>query len=415
MMFIMLNRFPESIRQYLIITGNYWIFTLTDGALRMLVVLYFHELGYTPLAIASLFLFYEFFGIVTNLFGGWLGAKWGLNRTMNIGLALQIIALSLLLVPHTWLTVTWVMLAQALSGIAKDLNKMSAKSAIKTLVPQTHNGDKLTSENKLYRWVAFLTGSKNALKGVGFFLGGLLLAGLTFRGAILAMVIVLCLVWGFSLLTLKKELGISQKQTKFKQLFAKSQSINYLSTARFFLFGARDIWFVIAAPIALGSYFSWSHIQVGTFFALWVILYGIVQANTPKLLLSIKQHKQSQSTITASALFWVTVLCLVTVLLVIVQWGMPQWQWGFVIGLFIFGVVFAVNSAIHSYLIVSYADIDGTSIDVGFYYMANAAGRLAGTILSGVLFQTWGLLACLIGSMLFLIVATGLTKKLVSL
>ena len=109
------------VRQYLVITGNYWAFTLTDGALRMLVVLHFHSLGYSPLQIALLFLFYEFFGVVTNLVGGWVGARIGLNRTMNIGLGLQVLALCMLLVPSAMLTVTWVMGAQAISGIAKDL------------------------------------------------------------------------------------------------------------------------------------------------------------------------------------------------------------------------------------------------------------------------------------------------------
>src|SRR6056297_2545554 len=166
-----------AIRQYLVITGNYWAFTLTDGALRMLVVLHFHQLGYSPLAIALLFIFYEFFGVVTNLVGGYLGARMGLNRTMNIGLFLQIVALAMLAVPAAMLTVAWVMAAQALSGIAKDLNKMSAKSAIKTLVSQGEAG-----HQALYRWIAVLTGSKNALKGVGFFMGGLLLTLVGFQG-----------------------------------------------------------------------------------------------------------------------------------------------------------------------------------------------------------------------------------------
>ena len=145
----------KSLRQYLLVTFNYWNFTVTDGALRMLVVLYFYQLGYSPLNIALLFLFYEIFGVITNLVGGWLGARIGLNRTMNIGLAMQVIALLLLTVPSEWLTIPWVMMAQALSGIAKDLNKMSAKSAIKTLIPHNQQG-------KLYHWVAVLTGSKNA-------------------------------------------------------------------------------------------------------------------------------------------------------------------------------------------------------------------------------------------------------------
>ena len=230
---------PE-VRQYLLVTGNYWAFTLTDGALRMLVVLHFHSLGYSPLQIAALFLFYEIFGIVTNLFGGYLGARLGLNRTMNVGLALQVAALLMLTVPAAMLTVPWVMAAQALSGIAKDLNKMSAKSSIKLLVPDN-------AQSTLYKWVAILTGSKNALKGVGFFMGGALLALVGFTGAVLAMAGMLAIIWLSSLLLLKKDLGKAKVKPKFKDLLSKSRAINVLSGARLFLFGARDVWFVVGA------------------------------------------------------------------------------------------------------------------------------------------------------------------------
>ncbi|MCV6615144.1 MAG: hypothetical protein OIF35_09220 [Cellvibrionaceae bacterium] len=162
--------------QYRLITANYWAFTVTDGALRMLVLLYFHGLGYSALEVALLFLFYEVFGVVTNLVGGWLGARFGLNRTMNIGLALQLAALGMLLLPAEQLTVLWVMVAQALSGIAKDLNKMSAKSAIKNLV----------AEAELFKWVARLTGSKNTLKGAGFFVGAFLFAQIGFANTIIS-------------------------------------------------------------------------------------------------------------------------------------------------------------------------------------------------------------------------------------
>ncbi|MBU1437022.1 MAG: MFS transporter, partial [Gammaproteobacteria bacterium] len=229
----------SNLRQYLLVTGNYWAFTLTDGALRMLVVLHFYQLGFSPLAIASLFLFYEFFGVVTNLVGGWLGARLGLNKTMNIGLFLQVAALLMLLVPADLLTVMWVMAAQALSGIAKDLNKMSAKSSLKLLLPDS-------AQQALYKWVAILTGSKNALKGVGFFLGGFLLNQLGFQAAIASMAGLLFLVWISSLLLLKKDLGKSTFKPKFKDLFSKSRAINQLSAARMLLFGARDVWFVIA-------------------------------------------------------------------------------------------------------------------------------------------------------------------------
>lgn len=255
------NLAPE-IRQYLLVTGNYWAFTLTDGALRMLVVLHFHSLGYSPLQIAMLFLFYEIFGVVTNLTGGWLGARLGLNRTMNLGLFLQILALSMLLVPASGLTVAWVMAAQALSGIAKDLNKMSAKSAIKLLVPKDAQGT-------LYKWVAILTGSKNALKGAGFFLGGALLMVLGFRGAVLLMMVALTLIWLLSMVRLRRDLGKAKNKPKFSQIFSKSSAVNTLSAARLFLFGARDVWFVVALPVYLAVTLGWDHWQVGGFLAFW--------------------------------------------------------------------------------------------------------------------------------------------------
>lgn len=228
----MIAQLSKSVRQYMLVTFNYWNFTLTDGALRMLVVLYFHDLGYSALAIASLFLFYEFFGVVTNLIGGWLGARLGLNKTMNIGLAMQIIALLMLAVPAAWLTIPWVMAAQALSGIAKDLNKMSAKSAIKTLVPDEQQG-------ALFKWVAILTGSKNALKGAGFFLGGLLLAVLGFQYAVLVMAGVLTLVLIGSLVSLESEMGKAKNKPKFNEIFSKSAPVNILSGSPLSLWCAR--------------------------------------------------------------------------------------------------------------------------------------------------------------------------------
>jgi len=230
----MLKNLSSDIHQYIIITANYWAFTLTDGALRMLVVLHFYQRGFSPLDIALLFLFYEFFGVITNLVGGWLGARVGLNKTMNSGLILQVFALCLLLVPTELLTIAWVMFAQALSGIAKDLNKMSAKSAIKILVPDN-------KQSMLYKWVAILTGSKNTLKGVGFFIGGLLLTWLGFKGAVGVMAITLTLVWLFSIFNLKKELGKTANKPKFTKIFSKSRNVNILSAARLFLFGARDV------------------------------------------------------------------------------------------------------------------------------------------------------------------------------
>jgi len=389
----MLSQLSPAIRQYLIVTGNYWAFTLTDGALRMLVVLHFHQLGYSALEVAMLFLFYEFFGIVTNLFGGWLGARWGLNRTMNIGLGIQIVALAMLLVPSYMLTVIWVMAAQALSGIAKDLNKMSAKSTIKLLVPDDKQG-------QLYKWVAILTGSKNTLKGVGFFLGGLLLTLIGFQGAVLAMAVMLSLVWVGSLIFLKKESGKAKFKPKFKDILSKSRPINILSCARFLLFGARDVWFVVALPVFLASQLDWSHWQVGSFLALWVIGYGFVQSIAPKFTKSSKDVPKTQ------AVVWNALLTLSPLALALALWQHLPVTQSIIIGLGLFGILFAINSSLHSYLIVSYSRADGVSLDVGFYYMANAAGRLLGTILSGWVYQQWGLIACLMISTLLLLLST---------
>ncbi|WP_345547786.1 organoarsenical effux MFS transporter ArsJ [Microbulbifer aestuariivivens] len=393
----MLANLPSALRQYLVVTANYWAFTLTDGALRMLVVLYFHGLGYSPLQIALLFVFYEAFGVVTNLLGGWLGARVGLNRTMNIGLGLQVLALAMLLVPQPLLAVPWVMFAQALSGIAKDLNKMSAKSAIKLLVPGDQPG-------RLYHWVSLLTGSKNALKGIGFFLGGLLLATMGFEGAIASMAAALSLVWVASLLLLKRDLGRAKVKQKFRDVFSSSRGVNLLAAARVFLFAARDVWFVVALPVYLSSQFDWSHWQVGGFLALWIVGYGIVQSQAPRLTGTAPDGR--------SAFHWALLLSAIPASMALLLASELPAQLTIIVGLLLFGMLFAVNSGLHSFLIVHFAREDGVSMDVGFYYMANAAGRLAGTVLSGWLFQAYGLSACLWVSALFLVVAAAISLGL---
>ena len=391
----------EHIRQYMVITANYWAFTLTDGALRMLVVLYFHKLGYSPLEIATVFIFYEFFGVVTNLVGGWLGARWGLNKIMNIGLFLQVVALSLLLVPASYLTVVWVMVAQAISGVAKDLNKMSAKSAIKFLVPSDQS-------SKLFHWVALLTGSKNTLKGIGFFVGAVLLSLLGFKGAVLAMAIALLIVWIISLFLLTQDLGRSPSKPKFTSLFSKTSQINYLSAARMFLFGSRDVWFVVALPVFLSSKLGWSHTMIGTFFAIWIIIYGVVQVLAPRVIFKDKNENPGAREAFMSAIS----LAIVPILIVFALHQGWHLHSVIVIGLAVFGVAFAINSSLHSFLIVEYASAKQVSLDVGFYYMANAMGRLIGTVLSGLIYQLYGLEACLIVSGLFLITASMLSLRI---
>ncbi len=400
------------LQQYAIITANNWSFTVTDGALRMLVVFHFLQLGYTTLEIAFLFIFYEFFGILTNLYGGWLGARFGLKLTLWIGTLMQIGAL-LLLVPvaDTWpkaLSVGWVMGAQAISGIAKDLEKMSAKSAIRVVVPETPE-DQAKGEQQLFRWVAILTGAKNGLKGLGFFVGGLLLYAVGFNKAVIVMAAWLALAFLVTLL-LPRDIGRMKSKPAFKALFSKSEGINVLSLARFFLFGARDVWFVVALPVFLQSSLGWRFWEVGGFMGLWVIGYGIVQGSAPSLRQAWGQTRPPGP---SAVQFWAALLTAIPALMAITLWrevGNPGLT--VVVGLAVFGVVFAMNSSIHSYMVLAYTDADAVSLNVGFYYMANAAGRLVGTLLSGALFLVGGIQACLWASALMVGLAALVSLRL---
>ncbi len=408
-----LSTLPRAVKQYMAITANYWAFTLTDGALRMLVLLYFYQLGYSPFTLATLFVFYEIFGVVTNLVGGWLGARIGLNQTMCIGLTIQILALLMLAVPSEYLTVVYVMFAQALSGIAKDLNKMSAKSSIKLLVSNLNTEQ---GQSKLFKWIALLTGSKNTLKGVGYFLGGVLLTAFGFQNAVLYMAVILATVALITWPMLRGDIGKTHYKAKFSQLFSNNPSLNYLAASRLCLFAGRDVWFVIALPVYLASQLQWQHQEVGTLLASWIIFYGVVQAYAPKILalLSAKLEKSAKLKKLPSQLatLWSVILALVTLLLVLVIYLFPDISIILVLGLFIFGAVFAINSSIHSYLIVALAREEGTSMDVGFYYMANAMGRLLGTVLSGMVYQQLGLLACLFFAFLLILFASYFVRKI---
>jgi len=385
-------------RDYAVITASYWAFTLTDGALRMLVLLYLHQLGRSPLEIASLFLFYEFFGVVTNFVGGWIGARFGLKSTLVVGLLLQVLALALLGWRAAALTVPVVLIAQGMSGVAKDLTKMSSKSYVKLLVP---GGD----AHGLLHWVAVLTGSKNTLKGVGFFLGGLLLTQLGFRGACLAMAIGIAVALIAAGVMLPRAAGKSSVDVKLGQLVSHDARVNWLSAARLFLFGSRDIWFVLALPVFLSQALGWSHAEVGGALAVWVIGYGLVQAVAPRWLGA--RHGKAG----AGALGRWT-LALAPVLVAIYAGISAELSPALVlaVGLSIFGAVFATNSALHSYLIVAYAEEDTVALKVGFYYMANAMGRFVGTLLSGALYQLAGegergMLVCILGSTVFVLIS----------
>jgi MFS family permease len=392
------------LRNYMLVTAAYWADTLTDGAIRMLVLFYFFQRGYTPFQVASLFIFYEVFGVVTNLVGGWLAARLGLKATLFGGLSIQVLALSMLaLVPESWLIVPYVMVAQAFSGIAKDLTKMSSKSAVKLVVPEN-------APSTLYKWVAILTGSKNALKGIGFFVGGLLLTAFGFQLSlrILAGLVLATLI--STALLMRGGLGSANKKAKFGQMFSNNRAVNMLAAARLFLFGARDVWFVVGLPVFLYTVVGWNFWQVGGFMAIWVIGYGIVQASAPSFVRRrVEGAGGEPDGKTATWLAFALAAFPTGIAIALMANVDPSIV--VVAGLIAFGVIFAMNSAVHSYLILAYTDSDKVAMNVGFYYMANAGGRLAGTVLSGLLYQWYGLIGCLWASVAF-VLAAGLLSLL---
>ncbi len=395
------------LRNYALVTGAYWTETLADGATRMLVLFYFYELGYSPFTIASLFIFYEVFGIVTNLVGGWLAARFGLRTTLFMGLGTQILALCMLgFAPQAWLVIPYVMASQAISGIAKDLTKMSSKSAVKLVVPEGE-------ESSLYRWVAILTGSKNALKGVGFFLGGLMLTLFGFQPSMLilaagVLVALLTTAW-----LMRGHLGRPDAKAKFKQMFSNNRAVNVLAAARIFLFASRDVWFVVGLPVYLETVLGWSFWQTGGFLAIWVIGYGAVQAAAPRFVRRRSAEGGAEPDGRTATWLAFGLAAFPAAIAVCLSSDLDPTA-VLILGLIAFGVVFAMNSAVHSYLILAYSENDKAAMNVGFYYMANAGGRLAGTILSGLLYQWQGLTACLWASVACVLAAALLSLLLPS-
>ena len=391
---------PAGFAAYITVTAAYWAFMLTDGALRMLVLLHFHTLGFSPVQLAYLFVLYEIAGVITNLSAGWIAARFGLTWTLYAGLFLQVLALlALSQLDPAWsitASVVFVMLVQGLSGVAKDLAKMSSKSAVKILAPARGDG--------LFRWVAILTGSKNAVKGSGFLLGAVLLAVFGFVPSVLTMAAVLFFILIGVVIGMPKGLPVGRKDAKFSEVFSKNRNINWLSAARLFLFGARDVWFVVGLPIYFYAGLSDGTIDsnrtaffmIGTFMAVWTILYGIVQGSAPRIL---KVASRSDAEILVLAKRWVGLLIIVPAFLAGLVWLGPQpsnlLTAIIVLGLLVFGGIFAVNSALHSFLILSLTDAKRVTMDVGFYYMANSVGRLVGTVLSGFTYQMGGLSLCL--------------------
>ena len=388
---------PHATRNYAIVTAAYWGFTLTDGALRMLVLLHFYRLGYSPFTLAFLFLLYEAAGVLANLIGGWLATRFGITRMLMVGLSTQIIGFLLLsMLSPDWtatMSVAWVVLSQGVCGVAKDLTKTASKSAIKITAGQ--------ASGQLFKWVAWFTGSKNAMKGVGFFLGGLLLDQLGFRGSLWVMACLLAVILTGVILSLPPMMGKSKASKSAKELFAKNRGINLLAAARVALFGARDVWFVVGVPVFLYAS-GWTFTMVGGFLATWTIGYGLVQAIAPML---VRRSTDGLSHEVPAARHWSAILAVVPIVLaVLVAMNVNHLEWVVVVGLGLFGFAFAVNSSVHSYLILAYAGSEKAAEDVGFYYAANALGRFIGTLLSGLLYQWGGLFYSLCGSAIMLII-----------
>ena len=406
----MIKSIKKSDLSFFLITFAYWFFMITDGALRMLVLLHFHTLGFTPLQLAYLFLLYEFFGMVTNLTAGWIAKKIGLNITLYTGLFLQILSLLLLTqIDKNWsitLSVIFIMATQGLSGVAKDLTKMSSKSSVKLLAPDNNS--------KLFQWVSFMTGSKNAVKGFGFLLGSLFLTFIGFKSSLFFMAAFLSITLILVLILLKDKLSTTKKDTKFSEVFSKNKNINYLSLGRVFLFGARDTWLVVGLPIFLYSILSDGSIEsnhkaffvIGTFMAGWTVFYGFVQSITPKLVLNNNLTRKQIE-------FWASALAVIPLFLIPLNFYTQDFLLhNTIFVLFVFGFVFAINSSIHSFLILKFTDKNRVTLDVGFYYMSNAFGRLMGTLLSGLSYQYGGFSACVLVATILLFINRISIKKL---
>jgi predicted MFS family arabinose efflux permease len=364
------------------IGSAYSILTLSDGALRMLVLFHYYTLGYNALDLALVFVLYELFGVIINLVGGKLANRIGLLNSMRLGITLQIITLIALAIP-TELPAPWyVMLFQGFAGIAKDITKISAKSAITTISKSNTQG--------LFRIIAAVTGAKNALKGVGFFVGGLLLVTLGMRIALGALVIWVGI--GVILTFIVTSTFPAAKTKSIRGILSPLATVNRLAAARVFLFGARDVWQAIALPIFVATAPNWGFWQSGSVMALYTIGYGFIQAFTPRILANVRTP---DGRVTALLAVIPAVICLTgawvaqlrnlavePVLLIVL----------------LFSIAFAINSAVHSFLIAAYAEEGSVSLDIGLYYSANSLGRLFGTLASGWCYLEWGIIGAMIGA-----------------
>jgi hypothetical protein len=317
---------------------------------------------------------------------------------LAVGQGLQVLGLFMLsaLDPGWTLawSVAWVTAAQGIAGLAKDFTKTASKSAIKATSAE--------GAGQLFKWVAWFTGSKNAMKGVGFFFGGLLLEVVGFKGALWLMAGIIGGIFLFGMALLPRQLGKAKASRTMREFLSKSRGVNLLAMVRIFMFGAREVWFMVGVPVFLYAA-GWKFLEVGGFLAAWTIAYGLIQAVAPSL---VARSNDGLSKEIPHARLWAGLLFSVPVVLALLMCEPGLWRPDIVlvIGLSIFGLPFAVNSSLHSYLILAYAGSKKAAEDVGFYYAANAAGRLIGILLSGALYQAGGIVACLAGSAVMLLI-----------
>ncbi|TPX61762.1 hypothetical protein SpCBS45565_g07185 [Spizellomyces sp. 'palustris'] len=414
-----------TMKDFYVIAAGYILFTLTDTAVRMIVLFGLWQRHFQALNIAIMFSSYEALGVVTNLFGGIMGSRLGLRFCLLLGLLLQLVGISLLFVLDRQDVSQWsqagvtgyVVFAQSFSGAAKDLVKLAGKSSTK-LATKAAKSREADAGDPLFKLVAWLTGAKNSVKGLGFLIGAVLINYAGLWRALLVMVVLTLLPLPGVWMWLDPRLGISKDQQRLtlREIFDKGRDVNMLSLARVFLFGSRDLWFEIALPIWLRAQFDWNFTASGAFLAVWIIIYGAVQTITPQYILKpLKMYpfKRAKLLVIWTGLLMIITAAIAAYLTAVRNKPITDQKTATLliisIGLAVFAFVFAVNSSIHSYLIVAYAAKDKVAINVGFYYCANAFGRLTGTLLSGFMFQYYGIWVCIWTSVGFLAICTIIT------
>jgi MFS family permease len=422
----------HALRPFVIISSSYLLFTITDGAIRMIVLLHAYNKSFSALEVSITFTLYELAGVFTNLAAGFMGAKWGIKLTLISGLSLQLLSYGLLFAwQDDWTkreSIIFVTVAQMFAGIAKDLTKLGGKTVTKLVTPEQ-------KETHLFKLVSLITGWKNSLKGVGYFLGSALLS-VSYELALGFMMGLVVLAMPWAILGLDKSLGTAKKRNaSWKEVFnLENRRLNILSLARLFLFASRDFWFEVPLPFFLRSPscdglgtsscllnencgngavcgesgfceninpgggcggLGLNRVVVGAFLGGYIILYGQVQAWTPQLVTGpLKQTPPNKLT----EVFWGLINCIPTLVMAIVMTWAPAFEAGdtaamtiwLIVVIVTFAIIFAINSSIHSFLVVNYASKDKVAVSVGFYYMSNAIGRLLGTLGSGILYTYVG-------------------------